>query len=77
MLGFQIAHELRLKGFWVERDYETASMKSQMRKANKSQSRFTLILGENEIRSGNLKLKNMDTGEQKECLVQNLATEIT
>jgi len=52
-------------------------MKSQMRKANKSQSRFTLILGENEIRSGNLKLKNMDTGEQKECLVQNLATEIT
>jgi histidyl-tRNA synthetase len=77
MLGFQIAHELRLKGFWVERDYETASMKSQMRKANKSQSRFTLILGENEIRSGNLKLKNMDTGEQKECLAQDLATEIT
>jgi histidyl-tRNA synthetase len=76
-LGFQIAHELRLKGFWVERDYETASMKSQMRKANKSQSRFTLILGENEIRSGNLKLKNMDTGEQKECLAQDLATEIT
>jgi histidyl-tRNA synthetase len=77
MLGFQIAHELRLKGFWVERDYETASMKSQMRKANKSQSRFTLILGENEIRSGNLKLKNMDTGEQKECLAQDLAAEIT
>ncbi len=77
MLGFQIAHELRLKGFWVERDYETASMKSQMRKANKSQSRFTLIMGENEIRSGNLILKNMDTGEQKECLAQDLATEIT
>ncbi len=76
-LGFQIAHELRLKGFWVERDYETASMKSQMRKANKSQSRFTLIMGENEIRSGNLILKNMDTGEQKECLAQDLATEIT
>ena len=76
-LGFQITHELRLKGFWVERDYETASMKSQMRKANKSQSRFTLIMGENEIRSGNLILKNMDTGEQKECLAQDLATEIT
>jgi histidyl-tRNA synthetase len=75
-VGFQIAHELRLKGFWVERDYEMASMKSQMRKANKAQSRFTLILGGNEIRSGNLILKNMETGEQKECLAHDLASEI-
>ena len=75
--GFQIAHELRLKGFWVERDYEMGSMKSQMRKANKMQSRFSLILGENEIRSGKFVLKNMATGEQKECPAQELATEIT
>ena len=75
--GFQIAHELRLKGFWVERDYEMGSMKSQMRKANKTQSRFSLILGENEIRSGKFVLKNMATGEQKECPAQELATEIT
>ena len=74
--GFQIAHELRLKGFWVERDYEMGSMKSQMRKANKTQSRFSLILGENEIRSGKFILKNMETGEQKECSAQELATEI-
>ena len=74
--GFQIAHELRLKGFWVERDYEMGSMKSQMRKANKTQSRFSLILGENEIRSGKFALKNMETGEQKECPAQELATEI-
>ena len=75
--GFQIAHELRLKGFWVERDYEMGSIKSQMRKANKTQSRFSLILGENEIRSGKFVLKNMATGEQKECPAQELATEIT
>ena len=74
--GFQIAHELRLKGFWVERDYEMGSMKSQMRKANKSQSRFSLILGENEIRSGKFVLKHMETGEQIECPVEELATEI-
>ena len=74
--GFQIAHELRLKGFWVERDYEMGSMKSQMRKANKTQSRLSLIIGENEIRSGKFVLKNMETGEQKECPAQELATEI-
>jgi len=75
-IGFQIAHELRAKGFGVERDYEMGSMKSQLRKANKTQCRFTLILGENEIRSGKYVLKNMATGEQTECLAQELATEI-
>ena len=74
--GFQIAHEMRLKGFKVERDYEMGSMKSQMRKANKTQSRFTLIIGENEIQSGKLVLKNMDTGEQTECPAEELANEM-
>ncbi len=74
--GFEIAHKLRLNGFIVERDYEMGSMKSQMRKANKTQSRFTLILGENEIRSGKLILKNMETGEQIECLADELSNEI-
>lgn len=75
--GFKIAHELRLKGFRVERDYDAGSMKSQMRKANKTQSRFTLILGENEINSGKYVLKEMESGEQTECSAQELATEIT
>ncbi|MBT3366185.1 MAG: histidine--tRNA ligase [Nitrospina sp.] len=74
--GFQIAHELRLKGFKVERDYEMGSMKSQMRKANKTKSQFSLILGENEIKSGKLALKNMETGEQIECPAQELATKM-
>ena len=75
--AFQIAHDLRLKGFQVERDYEAGSMKSQMRKANKTQCRFSLILGENEIRSGNFALKNMETGEQIECSAQELAKEMS
>jgi histidyl-tRNA synthetase len=75
-MGFELAHKLRLKGFQVERDYEMGSMKSQMRKANKMQSKLTLILGENEIRSGKLILKNMETGEQKECTAEELPIEI-
>jgi histidyl-tRNA synthetase len=75
-IGFELAHKLRLKGFQVERDYEMGSMKSQMRKANKVQAKFTLILGENEIRSGKLILKNMETGEQKECTAEELPIEI-
>ena len=75
--AFQIAHELRSKGFQVERDYEAGSMKSQMRKANKAQCQYSLIIGENELRSGKFVLKNMETGEQKECSEQELASEIS
>jgi len=74
--GFQAVHELRGAGFKVERDYEMASMKSQMRKANKSNCRFTLIIGENEINSGKYVLKNMENSEQHEIEAESLTSEI-
>ena len=74
--GFQAAHELRLAGFKVERDYEMASMKSQMRKANKSNCRFTLIIGESEVDSGKYILKNMENSEQHKVDSISLTSEI-
>jgi len=74
--GFQAAHDLRHAGFKVERDYEMASMKSQMRKANKSNCRFSLILGENELATGKYILKNMESSEQHEIDSKSLISEI-
>ncbi len=74
--GFQAAHELRLAGFKVGRDYEMGSMKSQMRKANKSDCKFTLIIGDNEITSGKYVLKNMDSGEQHNIESNTLSSSI-
>lgn len=74
--GFQAVYELRLKGIKVNRDYDMGSMKSQMRKANKSKCRFTLIIGESEINSGSYVLKNMGNGEQHEVDANNLPAEI-
>jgi len=64
--GFKLASELRQSGIFVDRDAEGASMKSQMRKADKSKARFALILGENEIQSGKFVLKSMADGNQDE-----------
>ena len=69
---FKIIHELRQNGFSVEQDYVGGSMKSQMRKANKSGARFSLIVGENEIKSGKLLLKDMGNGSQNEVSAQDL-----
>jgi histidyl-tRNA synthetase len=60
----------------VEREIEGGSMKSQMRKANKLASRFTLIIGENEIKSKQYLLKNMDGGEQWEIAADTLTEEV-
>ncbi len=70
--SFKLAQELRKQGIWVERAYESTSMKSQMRKADKSGSNFVLILGDNELKSGACPLKNMANGEQKDISLEAL-----
>lgn len=70
---FKIIHDLRREGISVDQDYAGGSMKSQMRKANKSRARFSLIVGENEIKSGKYLLKDMENSSQTEIS----ATELT
>jgi histidyl-tRNA synthetase len=48
------------------------SFKSQLKKADVSGARFTIILGENELASGQVALKNMATGEQNLCTTAQL-----
>ena len=47
-------------------DYEGKSLKSQMRRSDKFDSRFTLIIGEDELARGRANLKEMDAGTQEE-----------
>lgn len=73
---FKIIHDLRREGISADQDYAGGSMKSQMRKANKSRSRFSLIVGENEIKSGKYLLKDMENGSQTEISTTELAGNI-
>ena len=74
--GFGLAEQMRRAGLSVSRDFEGGSMKSQMRKANKSNCRYAVIAGEDEIKSGKFQLKNMETSEQglhtKEALIETI-----
>jgi histidyl-tRNA synthetase len=64
--AFRLMVELQRMGAAVELDYEGKSLKSQMRRADKLQSRFTLIIGEDELSRGTAPLKEMDGGTQLE-----------
>jgi histidyl-tRNA synthetase len=61
---FKLINELRLGGIKVDMDYECRTPKAQMKIANKINSRFTIIIGTDEIEKGVIKLKNMQTGDE-------------
>lgn len=62
--AFRLMSGLQQKGCSVEMDFAGKSLKSQMRRADKFNAYFTLILGENELAKGTAALKNMDMGTQ-------------
>lgn len=64
--AFRIMSSLQRKGVSVETDYEGKSLKSQMRRADKFNARFTLIIGEDELARSKGVLKDMTSGIQDE-----------
>jgi histidyl-tRNA synthetase len=60
----QLARELRRQGVVVVTGDESFKLKKSLETASKMGARFALILGENEVDSGQFALKNMATGEQ-------------
>lgn len=63
----EIAEELRSQDFFVERDLAGRSFNAQMKYADKIGAKNLIVIGENELQSGTGKIKNMSSGEEKEC----------
>jgi histidyl-tRNA synthetase len=77
--GFDLLNKLRAQGVKAAMSYEGNSFKSQFREAESKKSRFVVIIGENEIKTGSYALKNMATGAQQamdlECIVKEVKNE--
>jgi histidyl-tRNA synthetase len=59
-----LARDLRAAGAFAYVDFEGRSVKGQMRQANRVQARFTCVVGETELQTGQLTLKRMSDGTQ-------------
>jgi len=55
-----LAVSLREGGFWVELGYGASSLKSQMRRADRLEARYAVVIGDDELRSGAFSWKDMD-----------------
>jgi len=62
--GLAWLQKIRTTGLSAEMDLLGRSIKAQMREANRQNTRFVLILGENELEKQEFAVKLMDKGEQ-------------
>lgn len=67
---------LRNSGIKAEVDHARRSMKAQFKYADKIGAAYTVVIGDDELAKGIVKLKNMKTGEEREVEAANLADAI-
>lgn len=67
-----IASELRLKGKTIEIAFGDRALKGAMKAADKSGSTYVIVLGDSEISSGVVELKEMETGASSSVKIGSL-----
>jgi len=76
--GFRVAETLRKEsGISVLTDTKEASLKSQMRTADKAGAEISVIIGENELREKKALVRDMKTAEQREVSLEQVAGEVS
>ncbi len=68
----KLAAELRNQGIKTEVYPESSKMKKQMSYANAKNIPYVLLIGSQEMESGELTLKNLDSGEQTKVKKESL-----
>ncbi len=74
--GLKLLNQIRKAGIPADADYEAKSLKGAMRTANDLNTRYVLILGDDELSKQVVTLKDMVTGEQKEVKIDNITNEL-
>jgi histidyl-tRNA synthetase len=74
--AYKLVNRFRLSGIKAEASYEEKSLKSQMRRANKLNSRFVLIIGEEEFKSKKAILRDMEKKRQEDIDLKDAVSEI-
>jgi histidyl-tRNA synthetase len=72
----QLITQLRDMGVHTLGALGEASLKSQMRLADKFQARYTLLLGKMEVKEGTIILRDMKAGKQKQVPFKTILTQI-
>ena len=72
-VGLKLAGELRKHGVKTEFDHVGRSFKAQFKYADKLNARFVAVIGEDEVKNGVIKLKNMADGTETALGIEGFA----
>ena len=64
-LAFEILTKIRRAGLTASMDFAKRSMKAQMKQAGKSNAKFALIIGDDEVKNSKVTVKNLSNSEQQ------------
>ena len=62
--AYSLSSKLRSLGISSEIDHAGRSVKAQLKYANKINAEYTIVVGDDEMKNGSVKLKNMATGNE-------------
>jgi len=68
--AFRLTAALRKRGISAEMEYGGKSLKSQLKRADKSGAGYTFIIGEDELSRGKVKLRRMETSSEEEVDIE-------
>ena len=74
--AMRLAGALRAKGVSCDLDFGGRGAKGQFKQADRSGASFAVILGEDELFGGKIKIRDMASGEEREVDVSDGATEL-
>ncbi|MBQ6401640.1 MAG: histidine--tRNA ligase [Firmicutes bacterium] len=74
--ALKLMGELRSAGVAVQMDVMGRNLKNQFKHANRINAKKTVVIGENELQTGRLTIKDMATGDQKEVSLDSIADEL-
>ena len=71
----KLVNELRNSGISCDMAYGDRALKGAMKSADKSGAKFSAVIGSDEIKSGLVAVKDMDSGESKEVRITALSND--
>lgn len=60
-----LVYQMRKAGIQVDKDYQSKKIKGQFKTADRLNTKYVLVLGDNELADNSINVKSMETGEQE------------
>ncbi len=76
LFAFEKLTQLRAAGINADLYPEPAKLKKQMNYANARKVPYVILIGDNEMQTGNLAFKNMESGEQQSLPIEKIITHL-